>query len=113
MPERPDEEILQIPVVWVGGDEMPVVLVNQFLGQFQQNEFILTFGQLTPPPLLGTREERLEEARNISFLPVKVLARFGLTRSRVEELIHVLEETLKNYDAVEGGEPSAGEGRSE
>lgn len=110
MPDEADEQIVQVPVAWVGVDEAPITLVNQFLGQFQQDEFILTFGQFAPPALLGTPEERLEEARSISFVSIKVLARFGLTRARVEELIGVLEQTLKNYDETQtkGGEADAG-----
>lgn len=93
-----DPEAVRIPVVWVGGDETPILLVNQFLGQFQDSEFILTFGQFAPPALIGTEEERREQAREISFIPVKVLARLALTRSRLEELMRVLQETLANHD---------------
>lgn len=93
-----DPEAISIPVVWVGGDETPILLVNQFLGQFQGNEMIITFGQFAPPALIGTEEERREQVRDISFIPVKVLARFALTRSRLEELIQVLQETLANHD---------------
>jgi hypothetical protein len=96
MPEEPDA--IQIPAVWIGGDETPILLVNQFLGQFQDNEFILTFGQFAPPALIGTEKERREQVKEISFVPVKALARFTLTRSRLEELIGVLEETLKNHE---------------
>ena len=93
-----DPEVRQIPVVWVGGDESPVLLANQFLGQFQDDEFILTFGQFAPPALLGTEEERKAQARELSFIQVKVLARLTLTRSRLEELVGVLQETIANYD---------------
>lgn len=96
MPDEP--EVVQVPVSWVGIDEPPILLVNQFLGQFQGDEFIITLGQLAPPILLGTDEEKLEEARRLSFIPVKVLARFGLTRARVEELIRVLQQTIENYE---------------
>lgn len=93
-----EPEGVQIPVVWVGGDETPILLVNQFIGQFQNDEMLLTFGQFAPPALIGTEEERKEQALELSFLPVKVLARFALTRSRLEELVRVLQDTLANYD---------------
>jgi hypothetical protein len=94
-----EPEVIQIPVAWVEADETPILLANQFLSQFQQDEFILTLGQVAPPALLGTDEEKLKEARSLSFIPVKVLARFGLTRSRVEELIGVLQQTIANYES--------------
>ena len=103
-----DPEVIQVPVVWVGGDETPILLVNQFLGQFQENEFILTLGQFAPPALIGTEDERREQLRDVSFVPVKVLARLALTRSRMEELIRVLEETLANHEKSKGGEMENG-----
>jgi hypothetical protein len=107
MPDEPEDQVIQVPVVWVGVDEAPILLANQFLGQFQRDEFILTVGQIAPPALMGTPEERLEEARTISFIPIKVLARFGLTRARVEDLIRVLQETIENFEkhgSTKGGE---------
>jgi hypothetical protein len=110
--ERPlmadEENVVQLPLVWVGGDEVPILFANQFLGQYHQDDFLLTVGQLAPPALLGTPEERREEALTMSFVPVKVLARFGMTRSRVEDLIGVLQQTLKNFEEAEGGEEDNG-----
>jgi hypothetical protein len=111
MAEEPQS--LQLPLVWVGGDEKAILFANQFLGQFLQDDFLLTIGQLAPPTLLGSPEERQAEARALDFVPVKVLARFGLTRGRVEDLIEVLQQTLKNYDEAEGGEGESGDVRAE
>jgi hypothetical protein len=91
-----------VPLVWVGLEDASVVASNQFLGQFSgRDEFVITFGEVTPPPLLGTPEERLEQARQISYVPVRVLARVGLNRHRFEELMEVLKTTLANYDEAE------------
>jgi hypothetical protein len=96
------EPEIQVPIVWVGVEEVPTQTSNQFLGQFTgPDEFILTFGHLVPPALLGTPEERLEQARQLSYIPIRVISRVGLTRSRVEELVGVLQETLRNFDRRE------------
>jgi hypothetical protein len=93
------EEGIQVPVAWVGAEEAPTHTVNQFVCQFSgPEEFILTLGHLEPPTLLGSPEERLEQARQLSYVPVRVVSRVGLTRSRVEELITVLQEILANFD---------------
>src|SRR5688572_30304966 len=103
MPDKqdtPSEPELQVPIVWVGGEDIATHTANQFLGQFSgPEEFIVTFGHIAPPPLLGTPEERLEQARQLSYVPVRAITRIGLTRQRVEELIGVLQQTLSNFDA--------------
>jgi hypothetical protein len=93
------ESQLQLPIAWIGTDEAPIVACNQFLGQFSaENELIVTFGHLAPPALLGSPEERLEQAKEISYVPIRVVARLGMNRLRVEELIRVLQEILANHD---------------
>ncbi len=106
MDERPS---IPIPITWIGVEEVPIYLANQFVCQFEQQEFILTLGQMSPPALLGeTEEERAEQAAQIDYVPVKPLARLGFTESRLRELIAVLEANLRNYEQhqreIRGGE---------
>ena len=100
MDNRPDGQGGQIslPLVYVGAEEVPVLLANMFVSQFEQNEFILTVGQLVPPILIGTLEEREEQAKKVGYVAVKIVAKLGLTRQRVVELIQLLQENLRNYD---------------
>jgi len=98
--ERHPGEI-SFPLVYVGAEEVPVLLANVFVSQHEQNEFILTIGQLVPPMLFGTDEERLEQAKKVAYVPVKVVTRLALTRQRIVELIEVLQENLRNYDAAQ------------
>jgi hypothetical protein len=99
-----DKDNVQVPLAWVGLDELPVVVSNQALIQHNaEDEFVLAFGHASPPPLVGSDEEKLEQLRQISFVPVRVIARFGLTRRRVEELIDILQENLRRYDEKVGG----------
>lgn len=92
------EEPISIPLVWIGTEDTPVVMANTFVVQHEQDEFVLTAGQYTPPLLLGSPEERLEQARKMAYVPVKVVARMGFTRQRLVELIEVLRSNLENYD---------------
>ncbi|MDY6917620.1 MAG: hypothetical protein SVP26_06690 [Chloroflexota bacterium] len=93
-----DKDLVRLPIVRVGLDEVPIEFVNDFVVQHDRGEFFLTVGQLQPPIVLGTREERKEQAERLGYLSVKVVARFGLTRRRLEELIGVLQENLRGYD---------------
>ncbi len=99
-PKSPEEipERLQLPLVWVAPEEQPVLTGNQFLVQFEKDLFFVSVGQLTPPAILGTPEERYAQAKGLSFVPVKTVARFSLTRRNVEELIGVLKEMATNFD---------------
>lgn len=63
----------EIPVSWVGAEELPILYANQFVGQVHEDTFFLTIGQLVPPALIGTPEEQAEQLEEIAYLPVKPL----------------------------------------
>lgn len=92
---------ITVPVVWVDADDLPVQLVNQFVGVVQPNEVFLTLGTLVPPAIMGqTEEERKAMAESVEFVRVKPVARIALTPARLRELIGVLEQTLANYEKL-------------
>jgi flagellar motor switch/type III secretory pathway protein FliN len=97
-----DAEPIAIPVLFIGAEDVPILFANQFVISFQQQEFILTAGQIAPPILLGSEEEQRQQARDISFVPVKVVARLGMTRQRMAELVAVLQDTLRKFDEQSG-----------
>jgi hypothetical protein len=93
------DDIIQIPIAWIGLDDQPVLMANQFIGQVEQDEIIISIGTQVSPPILGsTAEERREQLSRVAFIPVRPVARFSMTRRRVEELAHILRDTLDNYD---------------
>lgn len=91
------------PVTWVGVEDVPILFVNQVLGQVgQQSEIILTFGQLAPPAILAeSQEERERQLRGMTRIPIKPIARLGLTRAGLEQLVTVLHQTLENYNKAQ------------
>jgi hypothetical protein len=94
-----EDDIVQIPIAWVGLDDQPVLMANQFIGQVEQDEIVLSIGAQVSPPILGnTAEERREQLHRVTFIPVRPIARISMTRRKVEELAHVLRDTLENYD---------------
>jgi hypothetical protein len=96
------ETTLNVPVIWDGVEDVPLVLANQVLGQVgHQGEVILTFGQITPPILQGTLEQQAEQASEIPFVSVKPMARVALTKAGLDDLIRVLQATQKNYERAE------------
>jgi hypothetical protein len=71
---------------WHHLDSTPILFANQFLVQHQPDEFFMTIGQ----------------APGLSPVPVYTIARVGLTRHRLVELIAVLEEKLAEHDRQTG-----------
>ncbi len=93
-----DSGRIAIPIVFIGAEETPIIYVNHVIAQFERDEFIVTVGQFAPPILIGTPEERREQLRLVSNVPVRVVARLAFNRDRIRQLIGVLEENVKQYD---------------
>jgi hypothetical protein len=91
-------EGINLPVSWIDFHETPIAFSNQAIVQHQPNEFVVTFGQATPPPLIGTPEQVQRQAAEISFVPIRTLARLGMNRERLVELIAALQANLDNHD---------------
>ena len=94
-----------LPLDWADFDELPIALANHFHIQYQYDEFVLSFNQVTGPPLVGTPEEMREQAREHGHVPVHTLARFALTRHRLNEFIGLLQARLEEHDRAFGGQP--------
>lgn len=91
-------ESYEIPTTWTDLDETEIVFSNQFLSQFIQQEFIVSFGQVAPPPIFGTPQQQEQLMKRVQFVPIKTVARLAFTRARLQELVTVLQQNLDNYD---------------
>ncbi len=82
---------------------MPILLANVFFVQQQQeDEFILTIGQVAPLVLGATREEQQQEIQKMGKVNVKVIARIVLTRTRIGELTRILQGLALTDKETEG-----------
>lgn len=92
----------QLPVSWIGAEDLPVLFANTFVGQVEaeQGVFFLTIGQIVPPALIGTPEEKVEQLEQISYVPIKPVARLALTRERLKYLIAILQTNLDQHDQI-------------
>lgn len=102
--EKLDEQNMSrdIPLAWIGAEDLPVLFSNQFVGQVdpQDDAFFLTLGQTLPPALLGTPEERAEQLEQLAYVPVKPIARLTFTRRKLEELVAILQTNLDQHDQI-------------
>jgi hypothetical protein len=102
---------VQVPVSWVGTEEIPIVFINNFLGQVDdKGDVILSFGHYTLPALVGTPDEVMKQAERIAYVPVKPIARFTLSRPRLLELVDTLQKTLEVQQTVRAGLRQSGLG---
>jgi hypothetical protein len=91
----------QIPLAWIGAEELPVLFVNQFVAQVDEGgEFFLTLGQTMPPALIGTPEERAEQLEQIAYVPVKPVARLALTERGCRDLIANLQNVRESFEQL-------------
>ncbi len=90
-----------VPLVWENVEGVPVLLANQFIIQHNQDEFILTIGQMVPPALLGDEQARIAQLQEIERVSVKPLARIAFTRARLIELVQALEGNREIYDQTQ------------
>ena len=95
-----EQQGVRLPITYVGIEETPILFVNNFVVQHDQNEFVLMAGQVQKPLLLGTPEERREQAERITYIPVNIVARLGFTRERLVSLIEMLQTNLRRHDAT-------------
>ncbi|MEA2332004.1 MAG: hypothetical protein QOH58_2142 [Thermoleophilaceae bacterium] len=91
-----------LPLTWVEFDEVPILFANHFLVQQQPDEFVVTLGQVTGPPLIGTPEQINQQLGQLTEVPINTLARVGLTRHRVSELISILQAAVEDHDRTLG-----------
>jgi hypothetical protein len=96
MTEEPDS--VEIPITFVGAEEIPMLAANSFVIQRQADEYMLTLGHIMPPLFVGTPIEQARQAAQLPFVPVQVLGRYSLTRQRLEELVTTLQDNLKKTE---------------
>ena len=85
---------------WIAFDQTPIMFANQFMVQYEPDEFIVTMGQATGPPVAGTPEQMRNRVVESTEVPILTLARLGLTRVRANELIGMLQEAIKEHDRL-------------
>ena len=93
--------------MWVGAEETPILFVNMVASQFDNNDgFIVSMGQLTPPALQGSTPEAIrEQAEKVGFVYVKPAARLGMTRAQMMDTIAVLQANVDQYDRAQDAKP--------
>lgn len=111
---QPELEQIDLQVAWIGLEQAPIFAVNQLIAQTNQGEVFLTFGQVSPPVLVGEPESQKEQLQNLGPLSVRPVVRLMLTPARLKEIAGVINdlvartETEDQARAAHASEESAG-----
>jgi hypothetical protein len=90
---QPEVHGKPIPVDWHIPEDLPILFVNNMTIQFTEHEFILTFYELAPPPLLGPlAEQKLEQMEKVSAVAV---ARIAVAAGRLPGFIKAMTHNLE------------------
>lgn len=94
-----DGENLQrdVPLAWIGVEDVPLLYADQFVAQLHQNMLILSIGQMVPPAFIGTPEERAEQLEQITYLPVKAVSRVTFSPANLDQLMAILQQMRDLY----------------
>ena len=94
---------MELPLIWPGVNDTPVVLANMFLSQVgspssggRLDPPVLIIGQVTAPVLLGSPEEQQAMMRAVGGVEVKTLNRFSIPIGRLTDLRQVIDDLITN-----------------
>jgi len=88
-----------IPLAWVGFDELPIHYANQIIVQYQpEGSFLIGVGQVLTPALIGEPAEMAEQLDHVEFVPIRPLVRVALTEQTMRELAAVLDASIAKAD---------------
>lgn len=110
--DQPDSEPPSVALEpdWSTARDVPVSVANVFVAQLagvsrsgRPDGIYLVSGHAAPPLLLGSPESiRKALAALDGRLPVDVVSQVFLTRDRVQELVELLQDTIKKFDEASG-----------
>jgi hypothetical protein len=90
---------VEIAGSWIGAEDLPVHFANAFVGVVGPNAIFLNIGSFVPPNIVGdTEEEREAQARALTYVPIKPIARLAFAPKGLDELITALEGARTNYE---------------
>ena len=88
----------QVPLVWVGLEDLPVRTANNMISQINEDLFVITFGYTNAPAIVaGSKKSVEEQVAAVSAVPVTPIARVALTEDQMAKTVKTLQATLKRF----------------
>ena len=100
--DNPSE--LNLKIYWPDVADMPVLRLNQFVGQLPTSEeALLAVGYVAPPIVIGDPTETRAFMSAMGSVGVKAYGRYSFTRTSMKELIGILVGLDQQWDEAVGG----------
>lgn len=100
MAEEAPQERLELPIEWYIPNDMVSQYATNMLVQTNPHEFIISFFQLYPPPVLGSPEEQQAKLAAMTSVRATCISRVVVAAERMPEFVKVLQETLARYSST-------------
>lgn len=110
-----ESEVVVLKSRYVGAEDVPILLATDFLIQFHKGMFILNVAQGALPTFIGSPEEMMEQAKELTaregFVPIHVRARVGMNEDGLRALVRILQGHLERFGTPqpEGSQEEEGE----
>jgi len=84
----------RLPITFIVPEQLPVIFANHMLVSHTEDEFFLTFFQLTPPVLIEGGQLKFEDIKGAE---AKAVARISISASRMNAFIEAQKRNLETW----------------
>lgn len=91
------EQPIQMPIEWEMSNETPCRYATNMIIQTEKEEFILSFFELKPPLLLGSKEQRLEQAKKIGTIKANSIVSIIVSPERLSNWVKIIDGAIKKH----------------
>jgi hypothetical protein len=86
-----------VPVIWEVPAGVPTHYSTNLVVQHTDEDFTITFWDVRPPVLIGTREEKRKQVEALKEIRPTALVRIILSPSKMREFTQVMQDNLKTF----------------
>ena len=87
-----------VPVIWEVPPGLPTHYSTNLVVQHTEEDFTITFWDVRPPVLIGTREEKRRQVEALGEIRPTALVRIIVSPNRMREFTQVMLDNLKTFD---------------
>lgn len=92
-----DKKDVGIPIDWHFPEGLITRYANNVIVQHTDEEFIISFFEILPPVLLGSREEVKEKFEEIKKIPANCVARIIVPANAMSVFVSAITDNWGNY----------------
>lgn len=88
-----------IPIDWHFPEGLIKRYANNMLVQRLENEFVISFFEIVPPPIFGSPEERRKQADKVKSVRANCVASVVVSPMKMQAFIDAMQENFDNFIA--------------